>query len=154
MDGLVRTTAMVLLAMSECWTGCSGTKPRGASACGVSACEQRTWPRLIVTLSSDLTDVDIKASYADGVVREGIMDGCPSGYASTLDCTFAFYGDAMTSAMKISVFTAGKLVGSRDVTLTPFNYCGNGVAHVIVELSDAGAPVIRDPEYINACGII
>ena len=154
MGRFARTTGMLLFVTSQCWTGCSGPKPGRTSGCGTSACEQRTWPRLIVTVSGDTTGVDIKASYADGVLREGLMDGCPSGYSDTLDCTFVFFGDAMTSVMKLVVFTAGNEAGSRDVMLTPFNYCGNGVAHVVVDLTDAGAPVVREPEYINACSVI
>lgn len=123
--------------------------------CGTSACEQRTWPRLIITLSPDdgSANVIFRARYGDGVEREAVRGGCPYGFGS-INCSYSFFGDSVTHELTVEAVANGEIVVGPTVPLRQFNYCGVGVANLVVQVADAGSLVFRDPVYVSPCNAL
>jgi hypothetical protein len=59
-----------------------------------------------------------------------------------------FYGDPAEREIDVTIGTA-----SLKVPLRPFNYCGDGIAQVVVTSPDAGGPLFAPVTYVNACGL-
>ena len=124
-------------------------------SCGTSACEQRTWPRLVITLSPAGTAsaaLGVSGREGDGIVWDALADGCP--IPTSFDCTYVFFGNDITRripTIHLIISKAGQSLGERDIPLRPFNYCGIDVAHVVVEVGDGGSIKIGDPQYVSPC---
>ena len=66
-----------------------------------------------------------------------------------------YYAGTTARVVTVDVsLPGGAVVLSREITLMPFNYCGNGIAQVIASTGDGGMPSFGDVTYVTACGAL
>lgn len=169
MNLTLRFTPLVLIAclsssLCRC-TGSGGSEDtsgdEGASTCGSSnassRCESVTWPRLVVAFGDSYAASFSYVFQADDGLTFSDRNMCPGGYgeSTALHCDDAFYGNPNEKliTLRVSKGDAGPILLSRDIPLTPFNYCGNGIAEVVATTSDAGMPELSAVQYVDACSL-
>lgn len=143
--------------------GLSDASASAAGECGTpearTKCESVTWPRLIVAFGDEgARALEYSVTTDDGLRFDDEYLPCPSGYgeSSGFRCDLGYYGSAkqMRFTLHIAAEKDGSLLISREIPLTEFNYCGRGVAYVIVTTSDAGRadpPALSEVRYISVC---
>jgi hypothetical protein len=127
--------------------------------CGESFCESMTWPRIAVVFG-DSAAASLSYFFTASDIGTMAGNGCPGdgpgqlGESSTFRCDTSFFGNPNETSVVVRVMAsdAGPTLASRAVPLTSFNYCGAGVAEVVVTVSDAGAVEIGAPTYADSCG--
>jgi hypothetical protein len=116
-----------------------------------------TWPRLSVAFGDHAAAAFRYSFHADDGIASSDPGPCPGpGYGGSLaiHCDDGFYGNSQERVVTLQVSNAdgGQILLSRDIPLTPFNYCGNGIAQVVATTGDAGMPELSAAQYLNACG--
>ncbi|MEO8798188.1 MAG: hypothetical protein ABI551_09905 [Polyangiaceae bacterium] len=129
------------------------------ASCGTpgasSRCTSIVWPRLVVSFGDPIAaSWSYSEQQADGTFGP---NPCPQGYGESdaLHCDLGFFGYPGLTEMTLQVATeeGGPAVATKKLELTPFNYCGDDIEHVVVSASDGGVPVIADPTIVSACGL-
>ncbi len=125
----------------------------GASA--PTTCERARWPRLAVGFG-DLGARSLSYAFVvDGQVFAG-NPYCPvdHGESAAFRCDVQFESyPAQHPLVRVDVGAAdgGPVLLSVDVPLQPFNYCGSGMAYVVVTAGDAGQPTASAVSYLDVC---
>lgn len=135
----------------------SGTQAACPTERAATECERVTWPRLVVAFGDSGARALSYAFVVDGaLVRQSAMCIDGHGASSSLHCDLPFFSyPAMTPLIRLEVAATegGPILLSRDIALKPFNYCGNGVAQIVVSMADAGVPTAGEVTYIDICSL-
>ena len=126
-----------------------------APACGTSHCESTLWPRLAVvfgdaeaaSLSYTFTFPDRTLTWTPDAPYD--VGFCPAGYgeSSAYRCDIGI-DTSPVQALLVTVTVRG---ASIDIPLQPFNYCGIGMAELVVSV-DHGSVSFGPVRYVNPCG--
>jgi hypothetical protein len=151
-----RFAAVVAVAVLFTLLACQGRDT--SESCGTpsapSHCESTTWPRLVIAFGDPSAAAFAYSVHDDSGAVFSQRNECPGG-STTLRCDIGFYSNPVVKpvmTLRIADGDGGAVLVSRDIALTPFNYCGNGVAQVVVVAGDAGLPQVSDVQYVDACG--
>jgi hypothetical protein len=151
------TSSFLLAVAASCSPPSTATPP---SACGTpnasSKCESVTWPRISITFGdADARNLTYSFRTNDGMTFSD-RNSCWAGYgeSTNLHCDLAFYAGTTDTVVTVQISRGdgGAPLLSRDIPLTPFNYCGKGIAQVVVTIGDAGLPAVSEVQYLDACG--
>jgi hypothetical protein len=90
----------------------------------------------------------------DGMEFDG-PSMCPEGYgeSESFRCDIGYFGSPgqKTFTLKIAKDATSAPLISKEIQLTEFNYCGKGVAHVIITTGEGAMPSVSDVRYISVC---
>lgn len=125
------------------------------TANAATKCESVTWPRLIVSFGDEgARALTYAVTTDDGLTFSDQYSPCPGGYgeSTAFVCDLGYYAgtNEKTFTLHVSRADSGPALLSRDIPLTSFNYCGRGVAYVVVTTA-ADTAVISDVRYISVC---
>lgn len=146
-------------SIRRAFTGCvaAGTLASVVSGCsgGSSApdCRSYIWPRVVIEFGDTGAESFEYAWRADDGLT-GYAGACNSlGATTAFQCSVAIGGNAAEQDITVFVVSGdgGDVILTRDVPLTPFNTMGAGVALLVATTSDAGAPELSEPQYVDAC---
>ncbi len=120
-------------------------------------CRAATQPRLIVSFgdahAASFTYTAIVDGADDDVTEAANVCLNPELDDPGLRCDASFY--AIPASKQITLMVgfgeAGPPLATRVIALTPFNYCGDGAAQVVVTTSNDGTPVIAAPTFRDIC---
>ena len=144
---------------------CGGGEPSGTGTPGTACpseraateCERVTWPRLTIAFGDAGAKALFYAFVVDGqIVRQSARCVDGHGASSSFHCDLPFFAyPAMTPLVRLEVAASegGPVLLSREIPLKPFNYCGNGVAQMVVSAGDAGLPTASDVTYLDICSL-
>lgn len=162
-----KSVLALLLACHGAATDGGGGEPLDApstgddAACGTptakSQCNTVVWPRIAIVFGDrGAAGLSYLFRSDDGTTSrgEGPCDGLRSA-SSGFHCDMPYYAGTTARVVTVDVsLPGGAVVLSREITLMPFNYCGNGIAQVIASTGDGGMPSFGDVTYVTACGAL
>jgi hypothetical protein len=158
-------TLSFAMLFGACTSATTPSKP-GASggdtttSCGTtnaaSECEAAGWPRVAIAFGNPEAAAFTFIFRADDGFVGTEAGPCPvvSGMSSNMHCDVGFDGNPHESRVIVEVHSgdAGDAVVTRDVALTPFNYCGRAMVQLLVSTDALGAPTLSDEGNVDACG--
>jgi hypothetical protein len=139
----------------------SGFGDRGDAAtsnsptCGNSICEQQVWPRLMIAYGDSwASTLTYTVTTDDGFTWTNSTNCVDTAtYAPLIHCDQGYDGDPQQTLYTLTILGEGGVLDTVQIPLTPFNYCGKGMAYVIVSASDAGPSPVVDVSYISPCDL-
>jgi hypothetical protein len=163
-DFAVLTTLITLITLvMSCRPGASAADDASLNTkCGTAEaatrCQSVRWPRLAVAFGSPEAASLSYAFVVDGKAFDVHREACRGGYgeSSAVHCDIGFEGlPAQHSEGRLDVGApdGGPVLLSIDISLQAFNYCGNGMAQIVVSASDGGAPIASAITYLDACAL-
>jgi len=102
------------------------------------------------------------AFVVDGRVFPLLPNACVGGPGGGLDessavhCNLGFEGapaQSQNGRLEVRLGEAGTAALSVDIAFHAFNYCGDGMAQIVVSAGDAGLPTATAVTYVDACSL-
>lgn len=151
--------------------GCHNTEPApreaspetggdsGPESCGTSGarskCESVVWPRLVLSFGDEGARALVYSVTTDDGMQFDGPSPCPAGYGESeaFRCDIGYFGNAEQKVftLRVAKDATSAAIIVKEIELTEFNYCGRGVAHVIVTTNEAAMPSVSDVRYISVC---
>jgi len=148
--------ALTAIVISCSATDHGGDDTRCGTAEAATRCQSSLWPRLAVAFG-DIGAASLSYAFVvDGKAVNLQLAACRGevGESSAVHCDVGF--DAYPAQrpqgrLEVGGADGGPVQLSVDIALQPFNYCGNGMAQIVISTGDGGMPTASAVTYLDAC---